>query len=313
MIEKHNRSILKAISWRFFGSIDTILVSLLITKSVKLAASIGFIEIFTKMILYYFHERLWNKTNFGKISLNEQDKKEFKMEDIQGLNSIFNDAPAEEILKYFLKKFNGKIALASSLSIEDQVITDMILKIDRDAKIFTLDTGRLPYETYKLIEQTNSFFDFKMDIVFPQSGLVENMVKQKGVNLFYNNVEERKLCCYIRKVEPLKRAMQGLDAWICGLRKEQSVTRKNLNVVELDESNGILKISPLLNWGEDKVWQYIKEKGIPYNKLYDKNYKSIGCAPCTRAVKDGEDIRSGRWWWENPETKECGLHLSVVQ
>jgi phosphoadenosine phosphosulfate reductase len=235
------------------------------------------------------------------------------MEDIQGLNSIFNDAPAEEILKYFLKKFGGKIALASSLSIEDQVITDMILKIDRSAKIFTLDTGRLPYETYKLIEQTNYFFDFKMDIVFPQSNLVENMVKQNGVNLFYNSVEERKLCCYIRKVEPLKRAMQGLDAWICGLRKEQSVTRKNLNVVEFDESNGILKISPLLNWSESEVWQYIKEKGIPYNKLYDKNYKSIGCAPCTRAVLDGEDIRSGRWWWENPETKECGLHLSVVQ
>ena len=235
------------------------------------------------------------------------------MEDVHRLNSIFNDAPAEEILKYFLKKFGRKIALASSLSIEDQVITDMILKIDRDYKIFTLDTGRLPYETYKLIEQTNSFFDFKMDIVFPQSSLVEDMVKQKGVNLFYNSVEERKLCCYIRKVEPLKRAMQGLDAWICGLRKEQSVTRKNLNVVEFDESNGILKISPLLSWSESEVWQYIKEKGIPYNKLYDKNYKSIGCAPCTRAVMDGEDIRSGRWWWENPETKECGLHLRVVQ
>ena len=235
------------------------------------------------------------------------------MKKLEELQKEFNDAGPEEILKYFLEKFKGKIALASSLSIEDQVITDMILNIDPGAKIFTLDTGRLPYETYKLIDDTNEFFNFKMGVIFPENELIENMVKEKGMNLFYNSVEERKLCCFNRKVEPLKRVLKNLDAWICGLRKEQSITRQDLNVVEFDESNFMLKINPLLNCQEDQVWNYIKERGIPYNRLYDENYKSIGCAPCSRAVKSGEDIRSGRWWWENPETKDCGLHLSSVK
>lgn len=235
------------------------------------------------------------------------------MNNITKLQKEFNDAGPEEILEYFLKKFEGKIALASSLSIEDQVITDMIVNINDKAKIFTLDTGRLPYETYNLIDATNEFFNFKMDVIFPDNNIIENMVKEKGMDLFYNSVEDRKLCCFNRKVKPLKRILKGLDAWICGLRKEQSVTRQDLNVVEFDESNFMLKINPLLNWSENQVWNYIKEKGIPYNKLYNENYKSIGCAPCSRSVKAGEDIRSGRWWWENPETKECGLHLSSVK
>ncbi len=235
------------------------------------------------------------------------------MKKLDELQKEFNNAGPEEILKYFLEIFKGKIALASSLSIEDQVITDMILNIDPGIKIFTLDTGRLPSETYKLIDETNKFFNFKMEVIFPENELIENMVKERGINLFYNSIEERKLCCFNRKVEPLKRVLKNLDAWICGLRKEQSVTRQNLTVVELDESNFMLKINPLLNWQEDQVWNYIKERGIPYNRLYNENYKSIGCAPCSRAVKSGEDIRSGRWWWENPETKECGLHLSSVK
>lgn len=235
------------------------------------------------------------------------------MNSIDELNSKFNNSPAEEILEYFLSEYKDKIALASSLSIEDQVLTDMILKIDKNSKIFTLDTGRLPYETYKLIDSTNSFYDYKLDVYFPEQSLVEPMVKEKGINLFYNSVEERKLCCYNRKVEPLKRALSGLHAWICGLRKEQSVTRENINIVEFDETNKILKINPLINWAEEEVWNYIKRNNVPYNKLYDKNYKSIGCAPCTRAVNDGEDLRSGRWWWENPETKECGLHLKLEE
>lgn len=233
------------------------------------------------------------------------------MENLTDLNSKFNGKPAEEILKYFLNKYNNKIALASSLSIEDQVLTDMILRIDKNAKIFTIDTGRLPDETYKLIDSTNSFYDYKMDIYFPQPSLVQKMIKENGINLFYESVENRKLCCHSRKVEPLKRALSGLDAWICGLRKEQSVTRQNLNIIEFDSNNSILKINPLLNWSEDEVWEYIKRNNVPYNKLYDQGYTSIGCAPCSRAIKTGEDIRSGRWWWENPETKECGLHLNI--
>ena len=232
------------------------------------------------------------------------------MENLFEPNLKLQDAKAEEVLEYFLDKYRGRIALASSLSIEDQVLTDMILTIDKNATIFTIDTGRLPYETYKLIESTNSFYDYKLEIYFPQHSTVQEMVKNKGINLFYESVENRKLCCYNRKVEPLKRALSGLDAWICGLRREQSITRQDLDLVETDEANNLLKINPLINWSEEDVWNYIKENNVPYNKLYNQGYTSIGCAPCSRAVKNGEDIRSGRWWWENPETKECGLHLS---
>ncbi|MHB8579538.1 MAG: phosphoadenylyl-sulfate reductase [Ignavibacteriaceae bacterium] len=232
------------------------------------------------------------------------------MNEIYELNLRFEDKSAEEILRFFLSKYGNKIALASSLSIEDQVLIDIILKIDKNARIFTLDTGRLPYETYKLIDETNTYYNYKLDILYPQNSPVEKMVKEKGINLFYNSVEERKLCCYNRKVEPLKRALNGLDAWICGLRKEQSVTRENLEIIEFDEGNRMMRINPILNWTEIEVLKYIKENNVPYNKLYDQNFKSIGCAPCTRPVREGEDLRSGRWWWENPDTKECGLHIN---
>ena len=225
------------------------------------------------------------------------------------LNSKLQNEDAEEILAYFLGNFKNKIALASSLSLEDQVLADMILKIDRGAKIFTIDTGMLPHETYKLIDETRSFYDYKLEVYFPKYTNVQEMVNEKGVNLFYESVENRKLCCYNRKVEPLKRALKGLDAWICGLRKEQSITRRDLNVVEYDESDKLYKVNPILDWTEDMLWDYVKKNNVPYNNLYKKNYLSIGCEPCTRAVKPGDDIRSGRWWWENPETKECGLHL----
>lgn len=231
------------------------------------------------------------------------------MNEITEINLLFSNKSAVEILTYFIDKYKDKIALASSLSIEDQVLTDMILKINRETKIFTLDTGRLPYETYKLIDETNSFYGNKLDVMFPQSFLIEEMVKGKGINLFYNSVDERKLCCYNRKVEPLNRALKGLDVWICGLRKEQSVTRENLQLVEPDINRNMLKINPLLDWTMDDVWKYIRHNNVPYNKLYDNSYKSIGCAPCTRSVGEGEDIRNGRWWWEDPNTKECGLHI----
>ena len=232
------------------------------------------------------------------------------MENIQNLNDDFKYSKPEEILEYFITHYKNKIAFASSFSIEDQVITKMIVDINRDTKIITLDTGRLPYETYKLIESTNSFFDIKIDVYFPEFNSVQKIVKEKGINLFYNSVEERKLCCSVRKVEPLKRALQGHEAWVTGLRKEQSITRNNLNLIDIDENFSLVKINPLFSWTEDEVWSYIKKHNIPYNNLYNKNYKSIGCAPCTRAVSEGGDAREGRWWWENPDTKECGLHLN---
>lgn len=231
------------------------------------------------------------------------------MKTFDELNKKFESADALTVLDYFLNIYKDKIALASSLSIEDQVLTDMLLSISKDAKIFTIDTGRLPAETYNVLDKTNLQYDTKVDVYFPNNNSVEKMVKTKGINLFYESVENRKECCSIRKIEPLKRALSGLDAWLCGLRRQQSVTRANMKLVEFDVTNNLVKINPLIDWTEEMVFDYIKKHSVPYNKLYKKNYKSIGCQPCTRAVAEGADIRSGRWWWENPETKECGLHI----
>jgi phosphoadenosine phosphosulfate reductase len=232
-----------------------------------------------------------------------------KKDSIQDYNSRFTGAPAEKVVEFFLNEYRGRIAFASSLGAEDQVLTHMIANINPDTKIFTLDTGRLFPETYDLIERTNSRFKIKMDVSFPDSKKVEKMVKEKGVNLFYQSVENRKMCCNIRKIEPLQRALEGCDMWITGLRREQSVTRNDNALVELDNNeDGRLKLNPLIDWTEQQVWDYIKEFNIPYNKLHDKGFPSIGCQPCTRAVEPGEDVRAGRWWWELPEQKECGLH-----
>ncbi len=214
-----------------------------------------------------------------------------------------------EVLEYFLNDTDVKIALASSLSIEDQVLTDIMYHISDEAKVFTLDTGRLPKETYELIEKTNVKYKKNIKIYFPQAQKVESLVNEKGMFSFYNSIDERKECCYIRKIEPLKRALKGLDIWITGLRRDQSITREDMQLLEWDEGNGLLKLNPLIDWSEEDVWEHIKSKNVPYNKLHDQGYPSIGCEPCSRAVADGGDIRSGRWWWENPEHKECGLHV----
>lgn len=229
-------------------------------------------------------------------------------EKIQQLNQQFKEKSQEEILHYFLFEYKGKIALSSSLSIEDQVLTDLIVKIDKSARIFTLDTGRLFPETYSLIDKTNLKYGIKLEVFFPDYKEVEKLVKTEGINLFYNGIEQRKACCRVRKLDPLKRAFQGLEVWICGLRREQSVTRQDIQLVEWDENNGLIKLNPLINFTEAEVWDYIKKQGVPYNKLHNEGFPSIGCQPCTRAVEKGEDIRAGRWWWENPEQKECGLH-----
>lgn len=230
------------------------------------------------------------------------------MEIINKLNEELKDVSTLEVIEYFLKEYKDKIALASSLGAEDQVLTDMILKTDKDAKIFTLDTGRLNPETYNVMDATNLKYSVKLDVYFPKLENVENLYKTQGVNGHFESIDNRKNCCKIRKIEPLKRALKGLDVWFTGLRSSQSVTREEMKLVEWDEAFGLIKVNPLINWSEDDVWTYIKKNSVPYNKLHDQGYPSIGCAPCTRAVKDGEDIRAGRWWWENPEHKECGLH-----
>ena len=229
-------------------------------------------------------------------------------EKIQQLNEQFSHLTAQEILEYFLNAYKGKIALSSSFGAEDQVLTHMILTIDKTAKIFTLDTGRLPYETYSVMDNTNLKYGVKVDVYFPNAQDVEELYKNQGINGFYESIENRKACCHVRKIRPLQRALKGLEVWITGLRAAQSVTREAMQLVEYDESNRVIKLNPLLAWSEKEVWDFIKENKVPYNKLHDQGYPSIGCAPCTRAVKEGDDIRSGRWWWENPEHKECGLH-----
>ena len=227
---------------------------------------------------------------------------------IEQLNQQFEGQSPEAVIQYFLSEYSGKIALSSSLGIEDQVLTDMIVKADKSTRIFTLDTGRLFPETYSLIDKTNLTYDIHLEVMFPDYQEVEKMVKEEGINLFYNGIEQRKACCRVRKLDPLKRAFQGLEVWICGLRKEQSITRQAVQLIEWDENNGLIKLNPLIHFTEDQVWDYIKKNHVPYNKLHDQGFPSIGCQPCTRAVKPGEDIRAGRWWWENPDQKECGLH-----
>ena len=227
---------------------------------------------------------------------------------IDDFNSRFEKAAPQEILTFFINEYRDKMAFATSLGAEDQVLTEMIAGIDRSLRIFTLDTGRMFPESYELIERTNARFKINLQVYFPDRDKVEKMVNEKGINLFYESVENRKLCCHIRKIEPLKRALQGLEVWISGLRRSQSVTRTELKLVEWDDNNNLIKVNPLIDWSEEQVWDYIRDKNIPYNPLHNQNFPSIGCQPCTRAVEAGEDVRAGRWWWELPHHKECGLH-----
>ena len=216
----------------------------------------------------------------------------------------------QEVLDWALNRFQDRISFASSFGVEDVAVIHMLSQLDKNARVFTLDTGRLPAETYDVMERIREAYGTKIEVYFPQREATEQLQNEKGFFSFRQSVEERKRCCGIRKVEPLKRALSGLDAWMTGLRREQAVTRAEARKVELDnEHGGIVKINPLVDWSYDEVWDYIRKNNVPYNRLHNQSYPSIGCAPCTRAVKPGENLRAGRWWWENPETKECGLHM----
>ncbi|MDD5180823.1 MAG: phosphoadenylyl-sulfate reductase [Gallionellaceae bacterium] len=204
------------------------------------------------------------------------------------------------------------VAFANSLGAEDMVLTDLIAKHQPGIAMFSLDTGRLPQETYDLMQAVRARYPVPLHIYFPDAALVEEYVAQNGVNGFYDSVELRKRCCHIRKVEPLHRALAGKKAWITGMRREQAATRGSLEISAFDAGNGLQKFNPLLDWTNAEVWEYIRQHDVPYNKLHDRFYPSIGCAPCTRNVTPGEDIRSGRWWWEDPQNKECGLHVGKI-
>ncbi len=218
---------------------------------------------------------------------------------------------AEAILRWAVESF-PRIGFASSFGVEDVAVIDLLSKIDSKKKVvvFTLDTGRLPEETYQLIDQIRGKYGVTITSYFPDKAAVEKLEREKGFYSFRQSVENRKECCGIRKVEPLSRALSELDAWITGLRREQAVTRTDLPKIETDTAhNNMAKINPIADWTHAQLWEYVKGNKVPYNKLHDQGFPSIGCAPCTRAVKPGEDVRAGRWWWEMPEHKECGLHV----
>ncbi|MFA5242642.1 MAG: phosphoadenylyl-sulfate reductase [Sulfuricella sp.] len=214
---------------------------------------------------------------------------------------------AKSLLSHIASEYSPAV-FANSLGAEDMVLTDLIAKHTPSIGVFSLDTGRLPQETYDLMKQMSSYYGIRMQVYFPERHALEAFASKHGVNAFYDSAELRKTCCQIRKVEPLRRALSGKQAWLTGLRREQAPTRQNLGAAEWDADNGLHKFNPLIDWTQIDVWSYIREFNVPYNMLHDRNYPSIGCAPCTRAVSAGQDIRAGRWWWEDPESKECGLH-----
>ena len=198
---------------------------------------------------------------------------------------------------------------ASSLAAEDMVLTDLILRANLPIRVFSLETGRLHAETLDMITRIKENYDYDVLLYRPEPAAVDAYVSQNGLNAFYDSVDMRKECCRIRKVEPLNRALAGNKAWVTGQRRSQSTTRAALDIEEQDDAHGMIKFNPLVDWSEEDVWHYIRTNNVPYNPLHDKGYPSIGCEPCTRAIQPGEDVRAGRWWWENPESKECGLHV----
>jgi thioredoxin-dependent adenylylsulfate APS reductase len=218
---------------------------------------------------------------------------------------------AEEILTWAIGKFHPRLALSCSFgNPEGMVLLDMMHRIEPASRVFVLDTGRLPQATYDLVDRVRDRYGKEIEVVFPDPEAVQDMVRRHGMNLFYESLEKRRLCCAIRKVEPSRRFLSGLDAYVTGIRRGQSVTRESVRKLEVDAGNGgIWKVNPLADWSADQVWQYARERELPVNRLHAEGWPSVGCAPCTRAVKPGEDPRSGRWWWENPETRECGLHV----
>ena len=231
--------------------------------------------------------------------MNTQDL----LQGIKGLGVV-------ESLKYIADLYPGKIVFSTSFGWEDQVISHLIFKNDLPIKVFTLETGRLFPETYYVWNRTLEMYGKQIHAYYPNTQAVENMISTKGPSSFYESVENRKECCGIRKVEPLKRALAGNSVWITGIRADQSMNREHMDNVEWDEGNQLLKCHPIFDWTLEQVKEFIRENNIPYNSLHDKGFPSIGCAPCTRAVREGEDFRAGRWWWEDQSKKECGLHTT---
>jgi thioredoxin-dependent adenylylsulfate APS reductase len=228
----------------------------------------------------------------------------------------FDAAVPEDILRWGLDTFAPRIALSASFgSPEGMVLLDMMHKLAPErARVFTIDTGRLHQETYDLMDRVRTRYDIQVEVFFPRPEAVQTMVREHGLNLFYDSTDLRKKCCGVRKVEPLARALDGLDAWIAGLRPEQSVTRADVRAVEIDEVHGgRIKLNPLVTWTREQVLAYVERFHVPINRLHDQGYPSVGCVPCTRSIQPGEDERAGRWWWENEDQRECGIHVGYEE
>lgn len=238
--------------------------------------------------------------NFNKTAINYPMNQNFKE---------FEGKTPQQLLQWAVETYGDRAGIASSFGMEDMVLIDMLSKLDGSMTVFTLDTGRLHEETYETMERVRTKYKFDIKVYFPDQGAIENLVRKKGLFSFRESVDNRKECCALRKVEPLKRALGELDAWVTGLRREQSVTRTEIAKVEKDPDHPpLIKINPLADWSQSQIENYIQENSVPVNPLHKRNFPSIGCAPCTRPILEGEDIRAGRWWWENPDLKECGLH-----
>ncbi len=232
------------------------------------------------------------------------------MDETENLVGETKDLNIEDTLRYLAKNHLGRVIFSTSFGLEDQIITDIIFKNDIPIKVVTLDTGRLFEETYKTHNRTLAKYGKKIHVYYPDRNEVEELVTKKGPYSFYESVDNRKECCNIRKVVPIQRALNGADIWVTGLRSGQSADRLNLAHFEHDSSYNLIKYNPLIDWSLEQVLQYVKENHVPYNVLHDRGLLSIGCSPCTRAIQDGDDFRTGRWWWENNSSKECGLHTN---
>lgn len=230
----------------------------------------------------------------------------------QELSDLYQQEPAQEVVAWALDRFHPRCAISAGGGAEGMALVDMAWRANPDVRVFTLDTGRMPQETYDLFDRVRDRYGIQVEFIFPETADVEGMLAKNGANLMYKSVEQRLQCCEIRKVRPMNRYLGQLDAWITGLRRDQWQTRSRVKKIEVDEAHeGIVKVSPLADWTKEEVWKYVHDNDVPYHSLLDQGYTSIGCAPCTRAVTHGEDERAGRWWWETDAQKECGIHCSV--
>jgi len=231
-------------------------------------------------------------------------------QEIARLAAQLDSQSSEQVLGFALEKFHPRIALSNSLQTEDMVVLDIAWRIEPKVRVFTLDTGRLHQETYDMMDRVRDHYGVKLEVLFPDAAEVQAMVNAKGLNLFYESVENRHECCGLRKVKPLQKALAGLDAWVTGLRRDQWASRTNIQKIEIDAANGgIIKFNPIADWTQELLDEYVKAHNVPRHALYSKGFTSIGCLPCTRATQPGENPRAGRWWWEQEGQKECGLHV----